>query len=317
MPADDGSVRRSLPRVVADGALRWIASHLHDFNPLGDGEPVDEMRQKALVELAIAAMYLRLHSPFATDRRVNEIFELLLRTHRRGFFQDAVFRVPNLFVPHVLLWATLRACGLVEDAGTRRAFERLVATSNVGLSELVPYRVLELRHVLELGGIAHSLPGERTLFAGSLLAQPLNILYVADADAYAITHTVFYLSDFSTSRIRVLGPSDVKRVAWIVEQLLGMEIRRRNLDLVGELLLAEHSLRQGQSPFYAIGWRALERAQWHDGAVPGPRLDLQRATDLEEAERGDYLFEQNYHTTLVAALSGGLCPAASGDGAGA
>jgi hypothetical protein len=173
--------------------------------------------------------------------------------------------------------------------------------------ERPPHRLLELRWLLDSADLAHRLPSYGVLCRASNLGRQVNPIYLSDYDIYSITHTLFYLTDFGRLPETQLSSVRRRRACEIVGKLLAMQIYRGNWDLVGELLLSHHCLR-ATSDFYASGWQALLAAQWPDGAVPGPNYRSQATEGMNDTDRQSYVFKHCYHTTLVAALVGALCP---------
>jgi hypothetical protein len=296
------------PVAVADKAVDWIQKNIASFDPFrGKGQP-GEYRQKALVELALLCLYLHGHPAFSRDARVQEFLRFIRDVYRNPYFREGMFRLGNLFVAHGYLAVVLRRWGLLGEGCDWQAIQGLIDHSNITLTEQLPFRALELRLLLSYGGFRHRLPSPEELFRRSMLSKPLNPLYVTDNDAYAITHTLFFLSDFGRHPIAVFSRPGARHAFWVVEHLLGMYVQRKNWDLVGELLLSCRCLRRTTSELYHLGWQGLSGAQLPDGAVPGPHYDPRRAEALEGEKKQDHLFEGCYHTTLVAAFAGALCP---------
>jgi hypothetical protein len=52
-----------------------------------------------------------------------------------------------------------------------------------------------------------------------------------------------------------------------------------------------------------LALECLVNAQLPDGAIPGPRFLEEHSSALQESERQNYFFEQNYHTTVVNAIT--------------
>lgn len=124
-----------------------------------------------------------------------------------------------------------------------------------------------------------------------------------------------YLNDFGVRGITELSSRRREPTEWTVGHLLGMYIRLGNWHLVGELLLACHCLGGSTgSQLYDLGWGGLFSAQWSDGCVRGPHFNSVKEENLDVAGRHEYPFEECYHTTLVAALAGGLCANHRGGG---
>jgi hypothetical protein len=302
-------------RAVTDRALSWIESNLDRFDPFRRPFKPNEFRPKALVELALLACLLRRQPAFADDDRVSGILRFALRVYHTPFFRDSPFRLENAFPPRALLAAILRVCGLVFVDRDWDAIQVLVTRSNVCSPEQVPHRLLELRHLLDLGGFEHRLPSYPRLFRSSLLRGPLNLAYVTDFEAYSVTHTIFYLSDFGSRPLLGPGPADLDHAVWLVDHLLGMYTRRGNWDLVAELLLSLQCLGRTSSILYGLGWRALVDAQTADGMVPGPQFDPGKREAAGRECDLDHVFGTCYHTTLIAAMAGALCrvPAPTGE----
>jgi hypothetical protein len=161
--------------------------------------------------------------------------------------------------------------------------------------------------VLDAGQFRHDLPSYAVLGQSSIVSKPVNVIYLTNAEAYSITHGLFYLSDFGSRPVVGLSQSQREHMEWVVDRILGMYIRAGNWDLVSELLVSCHCLGSTGSDTYALSWRALCGAQWPCGAVPGPYYKAEKANSLTGAKNREYVFEQCYHTTLVTALAGALC----------
>ncbi|MGI0014511.1 MAG: DUF6895 family protein, partial [Nitrososphaera sp.] len=169
--------------------------------------------------------------------------------------------------------------------------------------EDVPFRVMDLRHMLDSGGFKHNFPSYDHLYQQTLLAKTPPLLYLTDADVYSITHTLFYLADFGFRPIEAIPGEQLPTVCWIIGALLGIYLRSSNWDLVGELLLACRCLRWPPPFVFDTAWDALLDAQLPDGSIPGPEFLKEEMQKLNELERRTYCFEKNYHTTLVSALA--------------
>ena len=215
------------------------------------------------------------------------------------FFEASLCRWNDALVPVLILAATLEAYGLTAENDRRQMIQKVVRDSNVCIIERIPYRQLELRHILDAGGFAHGLPSYRELWSRTLVAHRPNLMFLSDNDVYSITHALFYVSDFSAHNVDFLTPQEIAYVHDVVTHLLGVYIRRKNWDLAAELLAAEKCLGR-ISRHSVMGWRLLLEAQHADGRIDGPYLG-QLADDKRDAE---HLFDACYHTTLVSALAG-------------
>ena len=293
---------------LSEGALRWIGSNLECFDPIpAEGERNDPQTYKAFIELALLVWRLRREPRTAGKPELERLLQFVAEIFAFDPFRERLIRLDDLFVTYVLLYGALREAGRIDDDREQQRLQRFVDGSTVQVAERPAHRVLEVRHVLDVAGLRHDLPSFKALAARTILARPIGLVRSTEQDAYAITHDLFYLSDWGCSPVRGLSETMLARTRRTVEDMLGMYVYARQLDLVGELLLATQFLDDTATDFYRCGWDALHDAQVADGSVPGPGFDPEEAEVRAEEERRDYVFEECYHPTLVAALAGALC----------
>jgi hypothetical protein len=239
---------------------------------------------------------------------VEDFLQFILKNYTTPHFHERIFSVKNSFVRHATLAVALHCYKLIPDNEEWCTLQGLIDRSNITRTEMTPHGMLELRHLLDLGQFRHSLPSYAALADNSIVSKAVNVVYLTDAEAYSITHGFFFLGNFGLrSMSGLLSPSQTMHMQWVLDCLLGMYIRARNWDLVGELLISCHCLRHTNSDLYAPSWQALLDAQWPSGALPGPYFVPEKASALSGPEHDNYVFDKCYHTTLVAALAGALC----------
>lgn len=189
-----------------------------------------------------------------------------------------------------------------------RSLQWLVDHGNIIANEDVPHRMLDLRHLLDTAGLQHQLPSYAKVYRDTTLAKGINPIAATNHNAYSITHTLFYVTDWGARPAFTIIPrSHRKRAAGLVEQMLGMALRRNDWDLAAEFLLSWYCLGVTDAPLYNLGWQALVDAQWTNGVMPGPSYNPQRAAEHDEETAASYVFDTCCHTTLVAAFAGGIC----------
>jgi hypothetical protein len=293
---------------MAHRALGWVESNLDSFSPLRSMNEFDEERVKPLCELALLCWLMLRNDRFAKDARIWSCLHFAYETYRTRAFFERLFRVPeSFFVAYVLIAVALCKVGLLARADLE-VFQVLIDRSNVLLSERPSHRQLELRHILDIGGFSHRLPSYQQLYLGGIAAKPINPIYVTDFDAYSLTHALFYCSDFGAQPMDGLSPKYLRLICRSVRALLGMYVVGANWDLVAELLLCCSCLNKTSSMLYVVAWKEIIEVQWESGVIPGPGYRRDSARELSEREKRDYVFQQCYHTTLVSALAGALCP---------
>lgn len=258
-------------------------------------------RELPLVELSLLAMCLsRGDQRWAVDR-LRGWFDFALPIFGDPRFRERRFREPEKMVPHMLLAIALERCGLLPREAYTRHTQALIEVSSVMAASLPPHRTMELRYVLDLGGLPHRLPSYSTLYRRTLLRHNVNPIYVTSAEAYVVTHVIFYLSDLGSRRVSGLREREVDGARRLVHELLGIYLVAGNWDLVAELLLAWDCLEGAASALYEFGWSCLLAAQRDDGAIPGTSFG--RAEACGEVDKPARMFESCYHATLVAALA--------------
>ena len=158
--------------------------------------------------------------------------------------------------------------------------------------------MMELRHALDLAHVCHELPTHHALYRRTTPAQPVNPIFVTKAEAYIITHVIFYAADLGHRPPTGISGRERCRLAKLVERLLGMHIVARNWDLTAEFILSAICLRK-PCAFIELGWQCLVSAQRTDGAIPGIRAFPVGNTVPATADD----IGACYHTTLVSALA--------------
>lgn len=291
----------ALPLRVATKSLQWIHSQIRYFDPFSDCELSDDLRHKALAELALLCLIFRRHPELGSLRETNAIVSFIAQLSTTPFFEASLCRWNDAIIPVLILTVMLDAYGVARTIATREMICRVIHGSNIGIIERIPYRQLELRHILDAGGFEHNLPSYRDLWSRTLLANSPNLMFLSDSDVYSLTHTVFYLTDFGARKIEFLLTSEAERVHNTISCLLGVYLRQQNWDIAAELLLAEKCIGR-TSRYSVVAWKRLMAAQLPDGRFEGPQLDASanRSSDPKQ------VFEDSYHTTLVCALTGAV-----------
>jgi hypothetical protein len=130
-------------------------------------------------------------------------------------------------------------------------------------------------------------------------------IYMSREDAYAITHTVMYVTDFGASS----PPSELigLGLAETIDACLAWCLCERDYDLVAELLLGQLLLCREFSEYGKLAWQDC-LATWDAlGFLPSPSLSAKSfAAIIGDEERTQYAHHHMYHTVFVAGL---LCNA--------
>ncbi|MFD9976545.1 DUF6895 family protein [Streptomyces sp. NPDC059017] len=301
MRTERPGVRSSRRRAVEDRAVAWLAARRALLDPRSARPDSVLFTRKALIETAfLAGLRARLdEAPLKDDYA--SILEQVEDVAREPSYREMIARDESALLLYAGTYAALRLCG--RDAPE---FERIVRQAVEGgyaaAFERVPYRQLDLLHTLYLCGIEHDLSPMDDVLPFSLLCRRPNVLKLADRDVYAITHTIFYVTDFGLREPvwpREFHPGEAVE---LLEALLVLAEARTNADLVGELLCCLYCLGVGESRATERAWAFLESVQEDNGRVNGPEGVLHPGTDAGDSDFRHWA--EGYHTTIVAALAG-------------
>lgn len=170
----------------------------------------------------------------------------------------------------------------------------LISLRATRVIELLPNRALGVLNAARILGLpVHADPAEltaRTWLGGTPEPWATDFLTL-----YAMTHTVFHLTDFGAHPDGLAEHLQTYLHAWL-PAWLEVYLEAGQWDLIGELLIVDLCLTE--PTYHPKAWDCLARAQQPDGLVPaGPeRVPQDTAT----------AFRNHNHPTLVAAIAGTL-----------
>jgi hypothetical protein len=225
-------------------------------------------------------------------------------------------RLRGRAVEEALFWHPERApllgmgTALLDQLGCRSDEWRALVESAwreefVGMSERTPHQELELRwsRALLAGSSAGAAAGaadglgwddtaRRSVMRGGW--APL----MTPDDAYAWTHSIFYLTDFG-DRPLPLDEGERGQLRDALDGAIVWSLARYDFDLLGEFLLSAIYAGAAGSGRWWVGLSVLVATWDRLGWVPDRELDIEGVSIDEARER---LFFAVYHANLVAAL---------------
>ncbi|MFF8606816.1 DUF6895 family protein [Streptomyces sp. NPDC015346] len=323
-----------LEQLVA-GALGWLGRNLDHFDPFSaSARSATHTKAKAALELALLCHCAARTEGGAAPEGLTAPEELTGATalvHK--LWQDPEFprlfdEVPRYAATYGLIYAALAPDG-IDDTQCRATVARL-APDFLSPHGKSPYRRIEIRYYADKAGVRHGIePYAELLPRSPLLAlraagpedppsrdraaedgasrdgaaenpTPRNgAAPLATSEAYALTHTGFYLGDFGRTAPGLAGGA-LAHARDLVDRMLRHCVEHDRWDLAAELVLTQFIL--GDEPLHtpsgAAAVECLLRAQRPDGAIPGRSAAL---TASPSATAGEF-FGKAYHTTLVTAL---------------
>ncbi|MFB7380231.1 hypothetical protein ACFC6U_29630 [Kitasatospora purpeofusca] len=329
---EDGAPGHGLERLGA-GTLGWIGRHLDHFDPFAPArgaartsDPGGAHRPaKAALELALLTHCWTRLDPGDDPRRAAATVRVRAIWQHPGF-PRLLTAEPRGATQYRLACAALAPAG-TEDAPFRAALARLTA-ADLAPAGRSPYQRLELRYYADKAGVAHAVESYPELARRNVLvtlpatalarARRRDVQSAQDAqnaqgittprpdeppvtvpEAYALTHSAFYLSDFARTGPG-LSDGAVADAAALTERLLDHCVRHDWWDLAAELVMTQVCLGLDPTgtPEGTAALACLARAQRPDGSIPGRSA----ATRASTADPAAEYFAKAYHTTLVTAL---------------
>jgi hypothetical protein len=198
----------------------------------------------------------------------------------------------QLAMPHILLGRL----GLTDPRFDRVVRLSIESSAHMG-QEVLPHRALERMWI-------HSLwsgrpPGAEldAMASSSALNHPLDLIWGTREDAYALTHTFMYFSDFGYSP-RPL-PRPTAAILSESSALLARSLLVEDYDLAAEVLMAWPLTRATWSPAAAFGFRVLADLEDSVGFLPAGNGAPERFLRLTGSERTRYALASSYHTAYV------------------
>ncbi|WP_316752510.1 DUF6895 family protein [Streptomyces herbicida] len=301
METEEPGVRSSQRRAVEDRAVAWLAARRAMLDPRHTHSDTVLFTRKALIETAfLVGLRARLDDA-PLDGGYAAILQQVADVAGRPSYREMVAQDEEALLLYAGTYAALRLCGR-EDLEFRRIIQQAAAGGYAAAFERVPYRQLDLLHTLYLCGIEHDLPAIDAVLPFTLLCQNPNVLKLADRDIYAVTHTIFYATDFG--RRTPVWPGDYSSgsAVELLEALLILAEARTNADLVGELLCCLYCLGVNDSDAADRAWAFLESVQEDNGRVNGPEGIIHPGIDKGNEDFRHWA--EGYHTTIVTALAG-------------
>lgn len=300
---------------LSAGALGWLDGSLDLFDPYSAAAATaTHPRAKAALELALlCSCSARLGDP--AGGRLDAATGVVRAIWRRPEFLGLLGEDPDLADGYRLIYAALAPEGC--DEALRRAALARLSPALLSPADKTPYQRLEIRYYADRVGVRHGIESYPRLIEQSRMVRPPAVPPAPEtpaqdpdpdpardpftlAEAYAVTHSGFYLGDFGRNRSALTGDR-LDRARALVAVMLEHGIRHEQWDLAAELVITQFVL--GIEPLDdargAAAVRRLAEVQLPDGALPGRSPEL--SSDPSTATTAEF-FAAAYHTTLVTAM---------------
>jgi hypothetical protein len=295
-------------RDLERGALSWIIERRQYFNPLCFTEILKvDLALKASAELALVCEHAYSNRKQKAPQEYQQLASYLwVEVFSKDTLQDHLLTT-EVGLLTFGLYASLRQCGY-QDEQYERKLQALLDDGYVSGAERIATRDLDFLHSLQKLDLVCERETLEQAYAKCLVAKHPSLYPLTTDDAYAFTHAIFFVTDFGREPF-CLSNVDLAYLNAALPRLLEYYLRKRNWDLVAELLICLQATGLAGVSAYNAGWDLLLSAQEEDGSFPGPTGDQRRRLWAEVEGRNDdgdvawRRFYSNYHTTLVSLMA--------------
>jgi hypothetical protein len=175
--------------------------------------------------------------------------------------------------------------------------------STAGERERLPHRELEQAHLARMGGGTAVTEGD--LLGRTALATGVDLLTGSRDDIYALTHAVFYATDFGRETVRLPRPAD-QILAELTSALAGA-LDDDDFDLAGELLVAWPALSLEWNAVSTFAFHVLARVEDEVGRLPSLSINGRDYHSKATGLRNHYVTATTYHPAYVMGLLCSVC----------
>ncbi|WP_271253409.1 DUF6895 family protein [Pseudanabaena sp. Chao 1811] len=281
--------------------LAWVSSQLQEFS-INRGRQVvsseqDITRIKPISELALTVWLLKrcgVQLPI-----LDEIAKWMWQECDHGQYLTHLLLARNDFLPCCAFYASLYKLGY-RSKRLHAVLKMLSQSDMAKVLPLQPWSHLALYYNLWQLGLSK----RPTTWRASLYVEACPEPWVVSAEvAYAITHEVFYLSDFGFRPLRSQRIISYLRI-WI-PYWTNVFISDCNNDVAGELAMIWSCVGSGFCSSFEHPLVAVLENQCEDGSVTGPDgAGTFLYTDKDSPQRRKFL--ACYHTTLVIMMAAAM-----------
>ena len=279
-------------------SLGWVTQNLQEFS-VGHKRPRaftknEAARIKPISELALTVCVLKRCGVGVPV--LSRLIQWMWRECDGGQLPARLLLARNDFLPCCSFYASMYELGMSSEA-LHSILMFLAKTDMATVLPLQPWAHLALSYSLWKLGLA---PRSSLARSDLYVAARPEPWVVSGEVAYAITHEVFYLSDFGFQDIR-----DKKILSYLrtwVPYWSTIFAQENDCDLVGELAMVAGCIGNVDPAPYESFLAHLLAHQLADGSIPGPKgagAFLQNDGDSPSRRR----FLGSYHTTLVSMMA--------------
>jgi len=230
---------------------------------------------------------------FALQEKLQQLSAVVAPFVRSTSYLQKIMRNPQMVTVYGMGHIALTAAGH-SDTYFDYVVKKAVGTRLYEASEKIPFRDLDTMWLLSLYDQDNYKVSFDKVAACSILNSNGNVFFFSRSDAYAVTHTIFYLTDFG--RVGLPFSVDTKKVGRMIDEIICWNVLSADLDLLGERLICAVLLGEKLSSYALVGLAYFFRTWQHFTILFGPSFDPTYFQTLEGAEARAYTFQNTYHT---------------------
>lgn len=285
-------------------ALKWVYDNRDFFNPLFDD-----------TDLYIKKMFAELQLALLLGHRSKRVLAMdtIDILNKLSAFSEKIIEDP-IYYDHLLLDLRFYRVSAVPiiyylTYNSNPILEELIRSSYIKAyeitPELLPYRLLDIEHTISYTKryTGTSIREKMNLDAfKTILTSSYDILAWGTGEEYALTHSIFYATDFGKYN---LPPELREKAIRNLPILSSIKLLNRDFDLLGEYIINMcnlNALKDYREKIYSI----LMQQQTKEGYFIGPvrkNNDKLNENIKERYLRDRNIVRNNYHTTLVAIMA--------------
>jgi hypothetical protein len=283
-------------------AISWIFENLQEFyihnNKISNFNKQDLAKIKPLSELVMTTWLLK---RCKIDLQIlDKILEWSWKVTDYGDLLNALLLARNDFLPSCAMYSYFHQLGF-KSKTLYKTIKRLSEMDATYALPLQPWAMLAMKYNLwKLNLLPYNRVSGLNLYI-ELLPEPW---IISNEIGYAITHEVFYLTDFGFKKIANTQLADYLKI-WS-PYWANKFSEEKDFDLVSEFSMVWNCLNsKGEMPWYDNPLIRVLEFQNEDGSIEGPDgagSFLFSNTDSKHRR----LFLKRYHTTLVFIMANAL-----------
>ena len=282
-------------------AFHWIVKNKPFFSFFST-ESLTHLHIKATTELGLlCALGLR-YNIVGTEKAFQTCAKELLLQLEDPCCTSLLIESQPLVMGYALFEELSQLLG-IPNQDRLKLIQKMIEMRYVLGIERVPFRKYDLAYSLGRIGVDTGWDMQR-LYRQTVLSKGIFLPMLTIDDTYAVTHTVFYLTDMGHGWPSWISEEEKDRLRAYNRQLTRLYLRIPNDDILGELLVCQHQMEDPINEDSLRAWKRIIENQDSSGYIAGPGDWAQHLATKQEDEKAYYIWSNNYHTTLVVVIAG-------------